>query len=54
MSHSYGILQGKAFKKLLRSVMQQANDGKKKGHIRKSKGVFDDIKLWNPHRNQTW
>ena len=29
MSHSYGILQGKAFKKLLRNVMQQANDGKK-------------------------
>ena len=44
MSHSYGILQGKAFEKLLRSVMQQANDGKK-GHIRKSKGAFDDMKL---------
>ena len=29
MSHSYGILQGKAFKKLLRSVMQRANNGKK-------------------------
>ena len=44
MSHTYGILQGKAFKKLLRSVMQQANDGKK-GHIRKSKGAFHDMKL---------
>ena len=29
MSHSYGILRGKAFKKLLRSVMQRANNGKR-------------------------
>ena len=38
-SRGYGILQGNAFKKLIRSVMQRVNE-EKKGYIRKPMGLF--------------
>ena len=53
LSHSYGILQGNAFKKLIRNVMQQVNE-EKMVIFENQQGFFYDIYIRDSLGNQTW